>query len=207
MSSDRANGIDATLAAWRERGAHRLDPVRFHFIETLARRAADHGGDARRMLDERVAALLAAYGEDLERASGTKTEAPAAKRSESARGPLTELTDRLAQHASSGRMDPATNELKMLQFFRSTWSKLSAERRVTQSLARLPQNAGPLNSHNLVHQSLTLMRDLSPEYLNRFVSYVDALLWVDQANTGNAPSGTDAPRAESGKKTARSKSG
>jgi len=204
VSSDQANGIDATLDAWRERGAHRLDPVRFHFIETLARRAADHSGDARRMLDERVAALLAAYGEDLEKISGEEVAAAA---KQPARGPLAELTDHLAQHASSERMDPATNELRMLQFFRSTWSKLSAERRLTQSLAKLPQNAGPLNSHNLVHQSLTLMRDLSPEYLNRFVSYVDALLWVDQANAGNAPSGTDAPRAESGKKTARSKSG
>ncbi len=100
-------------------------------------------------------------------------------------------------------MDPATNELKVLPFFRSTWSKLSAERRLTQSLAKLPQNAGPLNSHNLVHQSLTLMRELSPEYLNKFVSYVDALLWVDQAN---APASNDAPRAEGGKKAARSKS-
>ncbi|MDH6169082.1 hypothetical protein M2282_004246 [Variovorax boronicumulans] len=203
MSSDEANGVDATLDAWRERGAHRLDPVRFHFIETLARRAADHGGDARRMLDERVAALLAAYGEEFESAPDTATAAVR----QSVRGPLAELTDHLAKHASSDRMDPATNELKMLQFFRSTWSKLSAERRLTQSLARLPQNAGPLNSHNLVHQSLTLMRELSPEYLNKFVSYVDALLWVDQANAGNAPSGADAPRAESGKKTGRSKSG
>jgi hypothetical protein len=200
VSSDQANGIDATLDAWRERGAHRLDPVRFHFIETLARRAADHSGDARRMLDERVAALLAAYGKEFESAPDT---GPVAVK-QSVRGPLAELTDRLAQHASSDRMDPATNELKVLPFFRSTWSKLSAERRLTQSLAKLPQNAGPLNSHNLVHQSLTLMRELSPEYLNRFVSYVDALLWVDQAN---APASNDAPRAEGGKKSARSKSG
>ena len=192
--------MDTRLGAWRERGAHRLDPVRFHFIETLARRAADHTGDARRILDEKVAALLAAYGEDLEK---TPDAGPAALESP-ARGPLAELTGHLAQHASSERMDPATNELKVLQFFRSTWSKLSAERRLTQSLAKLPQNAGPLNSHNLVHQSLTLMRELSPEYLNRFVSYVDALLWVDHAN---APASTDAPRADSGKKASRSKSG
>lgn len=192
--------MDTRLGAWRERGAHRLDPVRFHFIETLARRAADHSGDARRILDEKVAALLAAYSEDLEKTPDAEAVAPESP----ARGPLAELTGHLAQHASSERMDPATNELKVLQFFRSTWSKLSAERRLTQSLAKLPQNAGPLNSHNLVHQSLTLMRKLSPEYLNRFVSYVDALLWVDHAN---APASTDAPRAESGKKASRSKSG
>jgi hypothetical protein len=199
VSSDRANENEATLDAWRERGAHRLDPVRFHFIERLAKRAADHSGDARRILDEKVTALLAAYGEDLEKVPDTEVAAV----EQPARGPLAELTDHLARHASSERMDPATHELKVLPFFRSTWSKLSAERRLTQSLAKLPQNAGPLNSHNLVHQSLTLMRELSPEYLNRFVSYVDALLWVDQAN---APASNDAPRAEGGKKTARSKS-
>ncbi|MDQ0041450.1 DUF2894 domain-containing protein [Variovorax boronicumulans] len=200
-SSDEAGGIDATLGAWRERGAHRLDPVRFHFIETLARRAAEYSGEARRILDVRVSTLLAAYGEDLEKASDAEIAAAARQAS---RGPLAELTDHLAQHGSSERMDPATNELKVLPFFRSTWSKLSAERRLTQSLAKLPQNAGPLNSHNLVHQSLTLMRELSPEYLSKFVSYVDALLWVDQAN---APASNDAaPRAEGGKKTARSKS-
>jgi hypothetical protein len=200
VSSSEADGVDATLDAWRERGAHRLDPVRFHFIETLARRAADHGGEARRILEEKVSALLAAYGEDLERIP----DAEAAAVRPPARGPLAELTGHLVQHASSERMDPVTNELKVLPFFRSTWSKLSAERRLTQSLAKLPQNAGPLNSHNLVHQSLTLMRELSPDYLNRFVSYVDALLWVDQAN---APASNDAPRAESARKAARSKSG
>ncbi|MDP9991211.1 hypothetical protein J2W28_002572 [Variovorax boronicumulans] len=201
-SSDEAGGIDATLGAWRERGAHRLDPVRFHFIETLARRATEYSGEARRILDERVATLLAAYGEDLEKASGAEIAAAARQPS---RGPLAELTAHFAQQGASERMDPATHELKVLPFFRSTWSKLSAERRLTQSLAKLPQNAGPLNSHNLVHQSLTLMRELSPEYLNKFVSYVDALLWVDQAN---APASNDAaPRAEGGKKAARSKSG
>lgn len=202
-SEEASSGTGATLDAWRERGAHRLDPVRFHFIETLARRAATHGGDARRILDDKVAGLLAAYGEDLEkaaRAEGTPAEQPA-------RGALAELADHLARHASSQGDAAAARRLKTLEYFRSTWSRLSAERRLTQSLAKLPQNAGPLNSHNLVHRSLTLMRDLSPEYLNRFMSYVDALLWVDQASSGSASAGADAPRAESARKSARGKAG
>ena len=60
----------------------------------------------------------------------------------------------------------------------------------------MPKNAAPLNSHHLVHRSLTLMRDLSPEYLDRFMSYVDALLWLDQAN---------APRGDSDRKAGRGK--
>jgi hypothetical protein len=31
------------------------------------------------------------------------------------------------------------------------------------------------------------MRDLSPDYLNRFMAYADALLWLDQANSAGTP--------------------
>jgi hypothetical protein len=52
-----------------------------------------------------------------------------------------------------------------------------------------------------------MMRDLSPEYLERFMSYVDALLWLDQANGAGAVTGKDIPRAERFRKTARGRSG
>lgn len=224
----------ATIDAWRQRGDQRLDPVRFRFIEALATRAAVHHGDARRILDDKLLKLLAAYGEDLERArhadgdtgsriatspSGASAPCdPPAPRAASARqtaqprrGPLAELVDHIARHASPHASGPAatgaTDELKTLSYFRSTWSRLSVERRLTQSLAKLPENAGPLNSHYLVHQSLTLMRDLSPEYLDRFMSYVDTLLWVDQVDGVGALAGAVAPRVESSRKTARGKAG
>ena len=54
------------LDAWRERGADRMDPVRFRFMEALERRAAPHAGAARALLDQRLAALLDAYAADLE---------------------------------------------------------------------------------------------------------------------------------------------
>ena len=34
-----------------------------------------------------------------------------------------------------------------------------------------------------VHQSLVLMRELSPGYLERFVAHVDALMWLDQLHS------------------------
>lgn len=197
----------ATIDAWRARGDHRFDPVRFRFVEALAGRAANHRGEARRILDDKVSALLAVYGEDLEKArdageNATKQD----EKSRPQRGALGALVDHIARHASSIDDAPAAkDELKTLTHFRSTWSRLSAERRLTQSLATVPLNAGPLNSHHLVHRSLRLMRDLSPEYLNRFVSYVDALLGLEQLHGAIALGGTDAPRAE--KKTSRGKSG
>ena len=71
-------------------------------------------------------------------------------------------------------------DLKATRYFRETWSKISVDKRVTQALTQAPKNAGPINSHNLVLRSLALMRDISPDYLNQFTSYVDTLLCLDQ---------------------------
>jgi hypothetical protein len=71
-------------------------------------------------------------------------------------------------------------ELKTIRNFRNTWSKLSADKQVTQALEQAPKNAGPINSHMLVLRSLALMRDISPDYLNRFMSYADTLLCLEQ---------------------------
>jgi hypothetical protein len=207
------------VAAAIARGDQRFDPVRFRVIEAMARRATAHGGEARRVLDDKVLTLLAAYGEDLQKAAPADVAKPQAATPE--RGALAALVDHIAQHApvmddsptATGKATPASSsasspstELKSIRYFKSTWSKLSADRRLTQSRAKVPENAGPLNSHHLVHRSLTLMRDLSPEYLNRFMSYVDALSWVDQLNGAAAAAASAAsPRAESPKKSGRGK--
>ncbi|MCY1378726.1 hypothetical protein D9M69_663850 [compost metagenome] len=94
-------------------------------------------------------------------------------------------------------------ELKTLSYFRSTWSKLAADQRVTQSLAKVPKNAGPLNTHHLVQRALTLMRDLSPQYLQRFMAHVDALLWIEQVNA--AAEAARVARTESPRKSSRSR--
>ena len=218
MNSDQAIDCGAMLDAWRERGDHRVDPIRFRFIEALARRAASHGGDARRILDHRLAQLVMAYGEALE---GRRPAADATERkpgrTPATLGPLAQLVAHAARQApaaASGAetgdaatgLPPSLPELKSLGYFKSTWSRLSADRRLTQSLAKMPENAGPLNSHHLVHRSLTLMRDLSPDYLDRFMSYVDTLLWIEQATSAGGAGGAESPRAEGTRKAARGKS-
>ena len=227
---DADGGPAATLRAWREQGAHRLDPVRFHFLEALARRVAVCEGASRAVLDGRLARLLAEYGEALANARAAEEGAgrredggrdaglsqaaapvdgrvarprPASQRREAAprRGPLAGLVEQLARPAapSAGEgpvrasLPPGPDhapDLQSLGYFRDTWSRLSAERRVTQSLADVPENAGPLNSRRLVHRALVSMRELSPDYLHRFVAYVDALLWLEGVNgRGGAPAG------------------
>lgn len=72
-------------------------------------------------------------------------------------------------------------DLKSAVRFRETWARISAETAVDQAAHRAPENAGPLNAHNLVLRTLGLMRELSPDYLRRFMSHAESLMWLDQA--------------------------
>lgn len=78
-------------------------------------------------------------------------------------------------------------DLKMFHIFRKTWSRLYADRLVAHAIKDRPENAGPLNSQMLATRSLFIMRKLSPSYLNRFVSYMETLLWLEQAGEENTP--------------------
>jgi hypothetical protein len=89
------------------------------------------------------------------------------------------------------------SELKTIRNFRNTWAKLSVDKQVARALEQAPKNAGPINSHMLVLRSLALMRDTSPDYLNRFMSYADTLLCLDQGEKEKlvAPKKRQAARA------------
>ncbi|WP_408281074.1 MULTISPECIES: DUF2894 domain-containing protein [unclassified Paraburkholderia] len=208
--SDPASGARATLDAWRERGADRLDPVRFHFIDAFERRAAAHGGETRRILDERLSGLLDAYAAQIERAASSANDAAAHGAGESADATLKGLVDYIASQdhvpVASGLPHSASYpELPALDYFREVWSKVRTEKQMRQSLEQVPGNAGPLNSSSLVHRALSLMREVSPGYLKQFLSYVDALSWMEQMNGGAAPTGKDAPRGGNAGKSARGK--
>lgn len=99
--------------------------------------------------------------------------------------PLTPL-GQLNQHIAAVTQAPGTSagrpELRSAQAFRETWARLCADDEVVQAVQRGPENAGPLNSHMLVLRTLGLMRELSPDYLRRFVAHADTLLWLDQAS-------------------------
>lgn len=91
-------------------------------------------------------------------------------------------------------------ELKIIRNFRNTWSKLSVGKQVAQALEQAPKNAGPINSHMLVLRSLALMRDVSPDYLNRFMTYADTLLCLDQGEQEKPVSPKKQRRAKAAKK-------
>lgn len=176
--SERAASVREQLDAWREQRADRIDPVRFHHMDALERRAARHGGDVRRLLDERLSMLVDAYTAEVERAADTAPDAE-----DDTRTPLGMLVDTLDARAAARGAD-SYPELPVLDDFRRLWTRLRTESQLRESLEQVPANAGPLNSGTLVHRSVALMREVAPGYLQHFVAYVDALSWMEQMGYG-----------------------
>lgn len=186
----------ARLEAMRASGAHRRDPVRFRLIEAMARRSLSHDGEAARIIAARIARLIESYPAAPDTTQG---QAPVAA---APRSSLAELLQGLAQHAGDpGDARAAPSELKTLHRFRSTWARLHADQRLSQSRARVPDQAGPLNSQHLVHRALSLMGELSPAYLDHFMAQVDALSWLEQLADASGPP----PKPEAARKTPRTR--
>ena len=72
-----------------------------------------------------------------------------------------------------------TEELSSAQYFRNLRQQRAAQDRISRALQEAPEDSGPLNPQKLVIRSMLAMRDLSPGYLARFVSYVDTLFWLE----------------------------
>ncbi|WP_261538172.1 DUF2894 domain-containing protein [Burkholderia multivorans] len=203
-----ATQVRAMLDAWREQGAARLDPVRFHRLDALERRAAAFDGDARALLDARLAALADEYAQLVARtpvqAEPDAPQAHAAPAHASSRGALAGLVERLARDAQADRrgIDP-----ELVDYFRATWAKVRTEQQYRQSLDQVPRNAGPLNSNSLVHRSLSTMRELSPAYLQQFLSYVDALACLEDLVGAGAQPDKDAARTKAAKPAKPAKKG
>jgi hypothetical protein len=187
-----AAGLDGLVDALRQQGAQQFDPVRFHYITALARRAGAYQGSVRRVLDAKLEAAAVTLRMRLEQSqrdstAGAVTAQPSAVTHHETLG---DLVLHLAQHApdrAESLLDaPVARrpELKSVRYFRNTWSKLSVERQVNQALGQAPKNGGPINSHVVALRALAVMRDTSPDYLNRFMSYMDTLLCLEQGDRG-----------------------
>ncbi|MFC5606846.1 DUF2894 domain-containing protein [Variovorax soli] len=169
----------AGFDAWRAGIDAGADPIRLHRIEALARRTANlPPGAARRVLEQKLAALMTDCSQAARQDSATDSTAAAA----GTRGPLAALAAQLASQTPSHALHARapSGETELLRHMQQIWSRLSADRRLTQSLAKVPDKAGPLNSHHLVHRALAAMREASPGYFHHFVAQVDALLALDQ---------------------------
>jgi len=185
--------LQERLGALRARGAARLEPVRFHALEALARRLPTQTPDVQAVLIVKLQAALGGCEQRVERgpAQPLPQVRQAARSTAPVGGPLVQLNRKLraaavARAAAAGgeaAQDP--DELASAHHFRLAWSRGQALDRLTQALARKPAQSGPLNSHALVLQSLAMMRELSPDYVRRFMVYVESLQWLEQAATSD----------------------
>lgn len=186
----------ARLQALRAAGQGRGDPIGLAYLEALARQAQAHYGPLQTRLLQRLGAALDRF--EQAQAGAVKEYPPVQGDPASTRlgaaAVLAELNHLLREASASAPVADGEEavsapvctpggrpEMKSVTRFREGWSRLRAETRVTEALGRKPENAGPLNSHALLLRSLDLMRGLSPDYLRRFVTHVDALLWLDAA--------------------------
>ena len=176
-----------SLRALRALGAQQHDPVRFHYLEVLALRVQTQPPAVQKVLALRLNAAVQDYAERAMLASAS-VQIAVAGTEPSIGSPLAQLNRDLSARTQADADDTllsdsaSVSDMKSVRQFSEVWSKISADQQVVQALHRGPENAGPLNSHKLMLRSLSLMRTLSPDYLRRFMSQMDSLLWLEGVN-------------------------
>jgi Protein of unknown function (DUF2894) len=188
--------IENLLAELQVRGAAQHDPVGWHYIQALAARSHASTGGAHVLLHDKLRQVLDKFTKQMQAAPHTAT----ATGTQSRPSPLAALLQDIAQHSPNNPPDKPANwraESPHIQQFRHQLGKIQVQKQVSLAIAQAPQNAGPINSHMLVLRSLGLMRDISPDYLNRFMGYIDAMLSLDEAGQAKAvPKKTAAGKTE-----------
>ena len=204
------------IAALRSANAQSLDPVRFQYLESLARRAGEQRQSVANILAGKLQQALDDYPTVVKvtpKRQPTSIESPLAALTQI----LAAQTDRpdrsanglaldeylrhqeaevLAEFCSTDPAEPPTSAhqvagrpptgLESARLFRQHQAALSVESLVNKALLEKPESPGPLNPQMLAIKALTNMRDLSPHYLRRFVTYMDTLLWIEQASPKSA---------------------
>jgi hypothetical protein len=184
--------LQSSFAQLEALDAAQIDPVRWHFALGLSRRLEGQTGAVRVRLEQRLAQVLAELKQAVagHEPAGTTMPPRAVKAT-----PLADLLSRLrpaaavlpladASHQRVGVQAPS--ELRAVSAFRQTWARLSVARQVDQVMRQAPENAGPLNAHQLVLRAMSAMREVSPEYLHEFVSWADTLLWLEDSAAAKA---------------------
>ena len=87
----------------------------------------------------------------------------------------------IKRHQRVPKKKKDSNELKAFNSFKQFKEKYDTDKLVEQMITERPDHLGPLNPQMLLLKSLESMRDLSPQYLSRFITYIDTLLKLEDA--------------------------
>ena len=161
-----------------------FDPVGWHYTEQLTQRANEATGLTRDLLlakrEKALSEMNARWDAKLD-AKELSSE-PGAAPEAALPSPLAQLLKDMTPASVETRPSQPNAwraESPRIQQFRKQLGQISVQKQVSKAMAQAPQNAGPINSHMLVLRSLSLMREASPEYLGRFMVYLDTLLCLD----------------------------
>ena len=176
-------------------GAAQFDAITWHYLDLLAQRAEQQQGLALHLLcdkleqgltdlQRRIALVSSTEHLNASAQDGANETAAPREALKAGPSPLAELLQAMKQQqpaATPSASGEWQQESPRIQQFRKQLGRISVQKKISQAIAQAPQNAGPINSHMLVLRSLGIMRDVSPDYLNRFMAHVDTLLCLDQA--------------------------
>lgn len=195
--------LRADFTALKTSATGRYDPVRLRYIESLLQRWESSAGKRAQRLERRLRQSLTAYR--AEQPAALKVDPARVQPGQSGLAQLLEMLSKGGDHelpqleqalrqqeldlvgaiASRSNAPEASRlrreELQAARRFHSAMVSLNANRVVASALEDVPEDCGPLNPQRLATRSLAAMRDLSPHYLSRFVSYIDTLFWLEQA--------------------------
>ena len=89
------------------------------------------------------------------------------------------LGEKPATETVTETREPEADGLRAARKFERTRQRHAKRKAVAIALERRPENPGPLNPHMLAVKILSELQDVSPDYLERYVSFVDALVSLD----------------------------
>jgi hypothetical protein len=184
------------LDALRAAGAARVDAVGWHYIETLASRTQAQSGPARLLLHAKLQEAIQRFETRMGKNQPDTVQAYSRVVPSPMGTLLQDIRQKNASQVSGQTTGSQEAENPRIQAFKKQLNKISVQKQVTQAIAQAPQNAGPINSHMLVLRSLGLMRDISPDYLNRFMAHVDTLLCLEEAGKGKLTPKRASPSAK-----------
>ncbi len=160
----------AQLDALRQEGADRHDPVRFAYLESFATRLAK----SRRCSPKHQKKLEQALADYRARAEANHKEKGGDRPPAYSTSPLAALLERLRDGFEVPR------DLKALAPIREAQARQHLAARIQHAITATPGDAGPLNAHRQVARALKTLRDVSPEYLEHLVTYLDDLMVLEK---------------------------
>lgn len=198
--------IEQCLAELKSNGHHFFDPVRYHHAEQLANKARVAREPVQAIIFDKVQRVLDTYQSDLKAVEENACRLPRRSttkpllyelnntlntrhRRTTNKNAADTITEQLLEKEDSTLADAGfhstnqqqPNELQAYTEYRKSRKQFETDKLVDAIVSNQSEELGPLNPEKLLIRSLESMRELSPHYLNRFVSYIDTLMRLEQA--------------------------